>query len=225
MILFIIFINPLLNPLILIKLAIYLRGNMDALLMAGGKGTRLKADVEKPLLPILKKPMIDYVIQSLLNSKIENIYIAVSPNTRKTKKYLFKKYCNKKRIKIIDTPGKGYIHDINYSMRYFSEPFMVICCDIPTITPKVIDEIIDEYYTLRSKNMNLETLCVVVEKNKYLSSSTIAIDNYIPIGINILCPVNRGQVEKLYVLKEPVLNVNTLEEKKIVESFISSYRL
>jgi len=193
--------------------------------MAGGKGTRLKADVEKPLLPILKKPMIEYVIQSLLNSKIENIYIAVSPNTRKTKEYLCKRYHNKKRIKIIDTPGKGYIHDINYSMRYFSEPFMVICCDIPIITPKVIDEIIGEYYTLRSKNRDLEALCVVVERDKYLGSSTVVIDNYIPVGINILCPVNREQVEKLYVLKEPVLNVNTLEEKEIVESLIKgSYK-
>ena len=188
--------------------------------MAGGKGTRLKAKVEKPLLPILKKPMIDYVIQSLLNSKIGNIYIAVSKNTKKTKDYLSKKYYNNKRIKIIDTPGKGYIHDINYSIRYFSEPFIVVSCDIPTITPKLIDEIINEYHTLRSKYKNLETLCVVVERDKYLGSSTVVIGEYIPIGINILYPVSREQVERLYVLKEPILNVNTLEEREIAEAII-----
>ena len=192
---------------------------MDALLMAGGKGSRLKAKVEKPLLPILKKPMIDYVIQSLLKSKIEDIYIAVSKYTKKTKEYLSKSY-HSSRIKIVDTPGKGYIHDINYSMRYFSEPFMVVSCDIPTITPEVIDEIVDEYYTLRSKDKNLETLCVVVERDRYLGSSTVAIGKYIPIGINILYPVSREQVERLYILKEPMLNVNTLEEKEIAERII-----
>jgi len=194
---------------------------MDALLMAGGKGSRLKVNVEKPLLPILEKPMIDYVIQSLLNSKIENIYIAVSKYTRKTKEYLAKKYYNK-RIKIIDTPGKGYIHDINYSMKYFSGPFMVLSCDIPTITPEIIDEIINGYYTLRSRYKDLEALCVVVERNKYLGISTVAMGEYIPIGINILYPVNREQVEKLYILREPLLNVNTLEEKEIAEAIIKS---
>ena len=194
---------------------------MDALLMAGGKGSRLKVKIEKPLLPILKKPMIDYVIYSLLNSKIENIYIAVPKNTRKTKEYLSKKYPNK-RIKIIDTPGKGYIYDINYSMRYFSEPFMVVSCDIPTITPKIIDEIVDEYYTLRSQYRDLEALCVVVERDKYLGRSTVAMGKYIPIGINILYPANREQVEKLYILEEPILNVNTLEEREIAEAIIKS---
>jgi len=165
--------------------------------------------------------MIDYVIQSLLNSKIENIYIAVSKYTRKTKEYLSKKYSNK-RIKIIDTPGKGYIHDINYSMKYFSEPFMVVSCDIPTITPKLIDEIVDKYCTLRSQYKDLETLCIVVEKEKYLGRSTVAMGKYIPIGINILYPVNREQVERLYILNEPILNVNTLEEKKIAEAIVKS---
>ncbi|HID47486.1 MAG TPA: adenosylcobinamide-phosphate guanylyltransferase [Methanococcaceae archaeon] len=196
---------------------------MDALLMAGGRGTRLKVKMEKPLLPILKKPMIDYTIHSLLNSKIENIYIAVSHYTKKTKRYLLEHYRDR-RVKIIDTPGRGYINDINYSMRYFSEPFIVVPCDIPTLTSKVIDNILQGYNTLRSQYRDLEALCVVVRRDSYPGSSTVVMGDYIPLGINILSPVNRAQVEKLYVLNEPLLNVNRLEDKEIAEAIIRDRR-
>lgn len=193
--------------------------SMDALLMAGGRGSRLKAKVEKPLLPILKKPMIDYVIKALLDSRIERVYVAVSKYTGKTRDYISRKYRDE-RVKIIDTPGEGYIRDINYSMRYFSEPFMVVSCDIPTLTPEVVEEILEGYYTLKSRFRDLEALCVVVERERYLGNPTVVMGRYVPIGINILSPVEREQVERLYILRRPMLNVNTLEEREIAERII-----
>jgi len=67
-------------------------GSMDGLIMAGGKGTRLGLNIEKPLLEIKGKPMIDYVIETLLKSKVGTIYIAVSKNTRKTEHHIREKY-------------------------------------------------------------------------------------------------------------------------------------
>jgi len=196
---------------------------MDALLMAGGKGTRLNLDIEKPLLPILKKPMIDYVMESLLNSKIDNIYVAVSKNTRKTRCYLCNKYIEyikNNKIKLLETEGLGYINDLNQCMKYFSEPFMVLCCDIPLITPKIINNVIEEYHRLKSNFNNLESLCVVVKKEDCLGNPSVVMGEYVPQGINILSPKQGEQVEKLYIIEEPILNVNTLEEKNIVERII-----
>ena len=60
-----------------------------AVIMSGGKGTRLKADVEKPLFKLRDKPLIDYVIKNLSDSKfIDKIFVAISPNTPATTKYL-----------------------------------------------------------------------------------------------------------------------------------------
>ena len=60
-----------------------------ALVMAGGKGTRMDLDCEKPLIEVNSKPMISYVIEALINSEyIDNILVAVSPNTPLTSKYL-----------------------------------------------------------------------------------------------------------------------------------------
>ena len=53
-----------------------------SVIMAGGKGERLKSDIEKPLFPLNNKPLIDYVIENLNKSNlIEEIIVAISPNT------------------------------------------------------------------------------------------------------------------------------------------------
>lgn len=52
-----------------------------AIILAAGKGTRLRPltyGIPKPLLPVKGKPMIDWIIRSLLSSKIDEIIIGVS---------------------------------------------------------------------------------------------------------------------------------------------------
>jgi adenosylcobinamide-phosphate guanylyltransferase len=190
---------------------------MDALIMAGGKGTRLNLAIEKPLLPILKKPMIDYVIEALLKSNINNIYIAVSKNTSKTEEYLAKKY-DDKNIHLIKTLGIDYVHDLNECIVYFSEPFMVLSCDIPTIKSKTINKIINQYHSIKSKITNLESLCVAIEKDAYPGNPSIVLNGYVPLGINILSPKYGEQREELYIIDEPILNINTLEDRNLVEN-------
>ena len=53
---------------------------MKAVIMAGGKGTRLQSiakDIPKPMFPILGKPIIEYQIDSLIKSNIKDITIMI----------------------------------------------------------------------------------------------------------------------------------------------------
>ena len=60
-----------------------------AILMAGGRGNRLKVPVEKPLFKLHDKPLIKYVLDNINASKlIDDVIIAVSPNTCETTEYL-----------------------------------------------------------------------------------------------------------------------------------------
>ena len=60
-----------------------------AIVMAGGRGTRLKVNVEKPLFKLHGKPLIKYVLDNISSSKlVEDVVIAVSSHTQETTKYL-----------------------------------------------------------------------------------------------------------------------------------------
>ena len=57
--------------------------------MAGGKGLRLKSEIEKPLYPLNDKPLMSYVLDNIKDSNlIEKTVVAVSPNAPNTKEYL-----------------------------------------------------------------------------------------------------------------------------------------
>ena len=53
---------------------------MEAVIMAGGKGTRLQSvakDIPKPMIKILGKPLLEYQIDSLRESGIDNIILII----------------------------------------------------------------------------------------------------------------------------------------------------
>lgn len=57
----------------------------NAVILAGGLGTRLKSiskDTPKPLMPIKDKVFLDYPISQISKFNIENIYLAISYNSK-----------------------------------------------------------------------------------------------------------------------------------------------
>ena len=57
---------------------------MKAIILAAGKGTRLRPltyGIPKPLLPVHSRPMIDWVIRSILADGVDEIIVAVSGTT------------------------------------------------------------------------------------------------------------------------------------------------
>ncbi|MDO5565617.1 MAG: NTP transferase domain-containing protein [Planctomycetia bacterium] len=51
--------------------------NKKAIVLAAGKGTRMKTELPKVLVPVLNKPMIEYVLDALLEAKIDHITVVV----------------------------------------------------------------------------------------------------------------------------------------------------
>ena len=76
---------------------------VTALVMAGGKGTRMQHSEEKPLVQVGGKPIIEYVIKALENARrVDSIVVAVSYHTPRTAAF-----ATKFAVKIAPTSGKG----------------------------------------------------------------------------------------------------------------------
>ena len=198
---------------------------ITALIMAGGKGSRLKVSEEKPLIKLNGKPVITYVLNSLRQAKnIDNIIVSVSENTPKTTQLL-----SKLKISTIKTPGKGFVSDMVYTIKKLSlKTVLVIGSDIPLITSEIIDQIIEKY-----KVSNKSALNVVVPLRKRIQlglSRAYEFDlnneKVVPAGINIIDGTkidNKELYEEILLLekKEVVLNINTLNDLIIAKNLIS----
>ena len=81
---------------------------VPALIMAGGKGKRMGLPVEKPLLPFLGKPLVDWVAEAVACAeKVSEFYVVTSMNTPETEKH-----CLSKGWKVLRTEAKGYHNDL-----------------------------------------------------------------------------------------------------------------
>lgn len=113
---------------------------MIGIVMAGGKGTRMNLGDEKLLLEY-KQPVILQVIDSLKNSKCFSKIIAItSSNSPNTKKLL-----QENNIETVDTPGIGYVEDLNLILRTINDDVLVTSGDLPLLDKEIIQKIVSRY--------------------------------------------------------------------------------
>ena len=193
---------------------------MIGLVMAGGKGTRMKSNEEKLLLQY-KKPLVLHVIDALKNSNcFEKIIAATSPNSPQTKKILVGN-----NITIIETSGEGFVIDLNNILKQLDDLILVASGDLPLLDGDIIKYIIanvnhDKTWTsiVTTKSfqnsLNLEPECI----------STLNDEDYAHTGISI---VNASKISNLATIEEDYLiiddkrvcfNINTKNEYELLDS-------
>jgi len=200
---------------------------VTALVMAGGKGTRMALSEEKPLLQVGGKPVIEHVIVALKNAKkVSSIVVAVSDYTPKTAKLL-----PKFQVSVIKTPGKEYVSDMGYAVRTLRlQTVLAIGADLPLITAEVIDAIV-EYYERCGKPalsvvVSMETKAQLGLGEKYgfeLNGKRV-----VPAGINMIDGrrIDEEELdEEIYVSdrKEVAMNINTIQELEIAENLFKKH--
>lgn len=197
-----------------------------AVIMSGGKGTRLKADVEKPLFKLRGKPLIDYVIKNLSDSKfIDKIFVAVSPNTPTTTKYLTSLDSS---FEIIDTPGTDYLNDLSFILDFFEkkskdDTLLVINADLPFISSDLIDYVVEYYLSLNVESLSTLVPVEIFKELNLLYSYDF--NGLVPSGLNILKTRNVIQEEENLILSkvELAININTLQDASIANSLFNSF--
>ena len=197
-----------------------------AILMAGGKGTRLKVPQEKPLFKLHDKPLINFVLENLKASRlIDKIVIAVSPNTVETTEYL---NSVDEDYTILDTSGEDYLTDLSYILDYFEKKskediLLFINADLPFISSETIDYVL-EYYLESSKDALSVLVPVEIFEELGLDYS-YEFNGNVPSGLNVLRSENIVQDEDQLICPkvELALNINTIPDSKVAEKLYNEY--
>jgi adenosylcobinamide-phosphate guanylyltransferase len=113
---------------------------MIGIIMAGGKGSRMKLPEEKLLLKY-KKPVVLHVAEALSSSGcFSKIIFITSPNSPKTKKVL-----QENNYELFDTPGKGYVEDLNLVLKSLNDHVFIVSADLPLLDGEIIKKIVNHY--------------------------------------------------------------------------------
>lgn len=109
---------------------------IDAVLMAGGKGERLRPatlTTPKPLLNVGSKPIIDYNIDNLLNNGIENISVTVNYLADQIEEYFKEPRQNGVQINCVREPRYlGTMGSIKFVERWHNDTILVMNSDLFT---------------------------------------------------------------------------------------------
>jgi len=202
---------------------------VPALIMAGGKGKRMGAlPVEKPLLPFLGKPLLDWVAEAVLDAeKISEFYVVTSPNTPRTEEY-----CRQRGWKVLRTDANGYHNDLKQATRETNimGPVLTIPADSPALTGRFLDKVIGLF---EACGMDFYAVFVPISAREKLGLSVDSTDEYRGIwhavsGINIINGSKSQTEEKIETCAlvtdeaEVLLNINTLKDLEIAEKIMKT---
>lgn len=183
-----------------------------ALIMAGGKGTRLDADVEKPLLELGGRFLIDYVLEAVSGCEyVDRFWSVTSPHTGRTEEYL-----KDRPVHVLQAPGKGYVEDLVFAVRKLGlEKTLVVSADLPLLTSGDLNRVIEEYLGQELPAMAVMVPLDIVEKSGIRPDTVM--DGHVPSGVNIVDGKNLNGGEFKLITEESkfAINVNTAGDSEL----------
>lgn len=197
---------------------------MDALVMCGGRGTRLDADVEKPLFEVGGEPMVDRVLDALAGSRVATIYAAVSPNAPATRAHLAadgndpSRSCTVAPI-LVETPGEGYVADLEVALQTTGTPVLTVAADLPLLSADLVDELL----AVQARGGGSLTVAVPLERKRRLGTSVdseTVVDGLVPAGINVVAD-GEGTIYERDDLQLAV-NVNRRSDGVLAEDLLET---
>ena len=203
---------------------------MDALIMAGGLAQRLGCG-EKSCIDLNGKPLISYIIHALKDaSSVERIFVSVTEATPQTKLLIETEY---KELQIIEAAEGNYVGDMIYSIKKTGAfgPILVVMCDLPLVSAKIIDDVIAKYETCDEPALSVYVpiaLCkqIGIRPDTVFHKNTKLI---VPTGINILdaADICNEQPDYNYIINDPrlAMNVNTPEDLEKCKQMMADYNL
>ncbi len=122
-----------------------LNKKVKSIILAAGKGTRMKSDMPKVLHSIFNKPLLAYVMNAVNNPDyVDECFVIVGHEAEKVESFVNENYSNVKCI--LQSPQLGTGDAVNKAAPYlkdFDGYVVVVCGDTPLITSDTIKSFIE----------------------------------------------------------------------------------
>jgi GTP:adenosylcobinamide-phosphate guanylyltransferase len=120
---------------------------MKVLIMAGGRGSRI-GDPSKPLIKILGKPMIEYVIDAI--NGLGEVNIATTKDHER-----IIQWARSNNYTIVLTSGRDYPNDLIEALRLTGTPTLVLPSDMPLLSKEFITKFLRAVAHIRTPMVTL----------------------------------------------------------------------
>lgn len=136
--------------------------NTRAIILAAGKGTRMKSDTSKVLHKIFDKTLLGYVIDAVNKTNlIDKSFVIVGHQAEEVEKFVQENYDNASCV--LQTPQLGTGHAVSMvcpQLEDFDGEVIILCGDTPLITEDTLKKFIESH---RSKNSDLTVMSAIFE--------------------------------------------------------------
>lgn len=197
---------------------------VDALIMAGGKGSRMGPDtIEKPMQMIGGKHVVERVVEAVRNSKfVSKVLVSVSSNTPRTEEFL-----RDMGVDVVCTTGNDFMNDMHTAFEYLDSEFVLTCpSDLPLLKSFTVDSFVSFF------RPEMQSAIAVVDKDVVVGtgitpSFTIDIDGKEWVLSGLCISDRRKTLDGVYLEEhymktdwvDLAVNVNTQHELALSRAY------
>lgn len=131
---------------------------IKSVILAAGKGTRMKSETPKVLHKILDKTLLGYVLDNVKNITNEN-FVIVGHHAEEVTEFVQKNYNSAKTV--LQTPQLGTGHAVSMACPYiesFDGLVLILCGDTPLITETTLKKFVDFHISSKSDLTVMSTI-------------------------------------------------------------------
>ena len=135
---------------------------IKSIILAAGKGTRMKSNTPKVLHQIFDKTLVGYVIEAVNKTNLcDEQFVIVGHQAEKVSEYVTKTYSNVKTV--LQSPQLGTGHAVSMVLPYldnFNGEVVILCGDTPLITSDTINDFVNFH---RENNSDLTVMSAIFD--------------------------------------------------------------
>lgn len=136
--------------------------NINAIILAAGKGTRMKSETPKVLHEIFGKTLLGYVLDAVNKTDlVEKSFVIVGHQAETVEKFVIDNYKNASTVLQMPQLGTGdAVSKVCPHLENFDGEVIILCGDTPVISEKTLKDFIEFH---KSKNSDLTVMSAIFD--------------------------------------------------------------